>query len=240
MARNVTLTRIVDDARLYADLRGSDADTGYVTKAEVERLVNLAITELYDLLIAARGQEYFETLSTGLSTVAGTATVSLPADFYQLLSLHLRWGSDTYEPLTPLKSLMQTHLFRNAGWSNGSPKAYRLRGGLIEFFPTPSSVTSLELRYIPAFADLTDETDPTPDPTFDGVNGWEKMVALKVAIEVRTIQGLPHSWLMQLFEKERERVEELAAQRDATHPVRFRDVAPEGIGIGEGWEPWRL
>lgn len=225
MARTVTLLQLRTDARLYADERPGGAST-FITDTEANRLVNLALTELYDLLVEARGQEYYETVSTSTSTVAGTATISLPSDFYQLLGVHLQWATNDLEPVQDLEHIQDRHWLVNLGtWSKYAPKAYRLRGASLEFFPTPTSVVTVALRYIPAFTDLAADGS-----TFDGVNGWEKLVALRAAIEMRVIAGRSYADLDRLYERERERIQGLAADRAAQHPKRIRDVQPENIG----------
>lgn len=68
----------------------------FVTDAEVAEYINQSITELYDLLVATRGQDYYEGVMP-LTTVAGTAEYPLPQDFYQLISVE----TDMKVPLVP-------------------------------------------------------------------------------------------------------------------------------------------
>lgn len=226
MARNVTLSQLRSDARLYADERPGSGSS-FITETECTRLVNLAIAELYDLLVAARGHEYYETVSTALSTSSGTATVSLPNDFYQLLAVHLQWSANCLEAVPDLAHVQDRHALMNmATWAQGTPKAFRLRGSLMEFFPTPTTSTTLALRYIPAFTDLSADGD-----TFDGINGWERYVTLRVAIEMRVISQRPYADLERLLEREKERIDGLGADRAAQAPRRIRDTG------GGDWGP---
>jgi hypothetical protein len=229
LARSVTLLQLRTDARLYADERPGGTST-FITDTEANRLVNLALTELYDLLVEARGHEYYETVSTSTSTVAGTAAVSLPADFYQLLGVHLQWAANDLEEVRDLEHIQDRHGLVNLGsWSQYGPKAFRLRGTSLEFFPTPTSVVTVALRYVPAFGDLASDA-----ATFDGVNGWEKLVALRAAIEMRVIGGRPYGDLERLYDRERDRVQGLASDRAAQSPKRIRDVQPES-NWGTSW-----
>jgi hypothetical protein len=222
MARSVTLSQLRSDALLYADERPNSAST-FITTTEANRLVNLALAELYDLLVSARGHEHYETVTEATATVAGTATVNLPSDFYQLLSLHLKWSATDIEPVGDLEHVADRHRLVNWGtWTQWSPKAFRIRGTVIEFFPTPATATTLQIRYIPAFTDLSMDAS-----TFDGVNGWEKLVALRAAIEMRAINRQPGGELEALYERELRRVEAMAAERSAATPKRIRDAAPE-------------
>ncbi len=171
----VSLATGRDLARLFADERPGSANT-FITNDEATQLWNLAVREFYDLLVAVRGPEPFEQPAT-LATSAGSAIVALPQNFYQLLSLHVVWSATELEPLEQLESIDDRAQFvRTATWTRDSPKRFRQRGQLLEFFPTPTAVTTLDLRYIPMFQDMVDDSE-----TRDFYNGWEKLPALRVA-----------------------------------------------------------
>lgn len=210
-----TLDSIMDLARLYADQRG-DGDSAFVTPDECAILVHNRARERYDLLVAARGHEYFETVST-FTTVANTATVSLPSDFYELLSLYVNWGTNDPERIDALESIddRQYLIYPANTWQRGTDKKFRIRANVIEFFPTPQSAFNLEMRYVPTYSEALN---------LDGINGWNLLVALWVAIDLRTIQGLPSGDLQKLADKQEERVQLMAADRAAAHPARVRDV----------------
>jgi hypothetical protein len=233
-------------ARLYADGRpgGSEAfvvDSDATANAvSFDTLINGALAELFDLLVAARGHEYYATDAT-LSIVSGTATYSLASTFYQLLSVRLEWASGEYEELQPA-AVRQRTAYENTlvPWQFGSIKAYRLRGSqtasaqTMEFFPTPTTTVTARYRYIPALTLLADDDD-----TFDGVNGWEKLVALKAAMEYRTIAEKPLGPLPQLYQECLLRIQGLADQRNANYAEQVQNVHPEGRGrriggLGEG------
>lgn len=235
MASIVTRGTVRANARLYADER-QGGSSGFVSDIEANRLINLALCEFYDLLVAARGHEFYETEDTSIITSAGVATYTLPADFYQLLSADLQWATDRMEPVPALASPADRHRFVSNGlrWAENAPKTFRLRGTLIEFFPTPNSTTQVVLRYVPTCPELT--SDNNTDGSFDGVNGWDRLISLRVACELRTIAGQPATWLTNMYEQERERIEALAADRAASHPARIRDVNPEG-SVNDAW--WR-
>jgi hypothetical protein len=224
LAKSVTLASVRTLARLYADERPGGASGVFINDTEANSLVNLAIGELYDLLVSARGHEHYETEDTSILTVAGTPNYQI--SYYQLLSVHLRWSATSLEEVKALNNIGDRHHFvnGNASWAEGSTKAFRLKGDILEFFPTPTAATQVVLRKIVPFTDLTNDNQ-----TFDGVNGWDRLVALRVAIEMRTIAGQAHSFLASLYQQERERVEELAGQLAANHVAKIRDVDPDGL-----------
>lgn len=232
MARTVTLETLISDVRLYADMRGSNvATSGFLTDAELTRLINLQLTELYDLLLAARGQDYYITSDT-ISIVNGTASYALPDDFYQLKSLTLEWSSQEHELVRPINSVAARVRFENdETWDSGSRKGYRMRGGDVEFLPTPTRAVTCRVQYVPAFTDLV-ASGGSPN-TFDGVNGWEKLVVLGAAIEALKIEEKVSSHLQDEYARQYARIQGLAADRDADNPMQIEDVCPE-----ENGSPW--
>ena len=85
MAKSVTLETMISDVRLYADQRGADVATdGFVTDAEITRLLNLELASLTDLLISCQEQDYYLEDDT-ISIVAGTSLTITLKDVYQNL-----------------------------------------------------------------------------------------------------------------------------------------------------------
>ncbi len=220
-------------ARLYADGRPGGADA-FVKDSDptpdavsFDTVVNGAIAELYDLLVSMRGHEYYAA-DVELAIVSGTSQYVLPVDFYQLLSLRLEWGATQFEELKPMGVRERTRYENLTGWGIGSPKAYRLRGTqsasarIVELLPVPGAAVTARARYIPICALLTDDTT-----TFDDVNNWGKLVALKAAIEYRTIAEKPIGHLQQLYDECSLRIHALADQRNANYAEQVQQVFPE-------------
>jgi len=238
-------------ARLYADGRpggtgtfveDSDATANAVS---FDTLINGALAELYDVLVAARGHEYYAT-DADIAIVAGTSLYALPTDFYELLSIRLQWDPYYIEELHPM-GVRERSRYESLAYNifeRGTPKAYRLQGTqtasarTVEILPVPTRTVTCRIRYIPLFANLTDDT-----ALFDGVNGWEKLVALKAAIEYRTIAEKPLGNLSQLYAECFARINALADQRNANYAEQVQQVNPErwrrggsigGLGSGSG------
>jgi len=230
MARLVSLAKIRGLARLYADQRpgGADAfvpdtDSGVPAVASVNDLVNLAIAEFWDLLVAARGQDYGIS-AAALAIVANTSVYSLPADFYEAKSVVLEWGPNDHELVEDIDRVEDRPAFNNyQNWGAWSPKGYRLLATQIEFLPTPTSAVTGRLRYVPTAPILVNDGD-----TVDCVNGWEKLPALRTAMELRAVEEMSYSDLERLFDREKERIMEMASERQAASPKQVQDVQPEG------------
>lgn len=220
MARNVTLTQIRDDARLYADIRTSDQANDHITDALLDRLINLQLAELHEILSQSGGPVF--ALSNTESTIAivnGTASYALPAAFMMLLSVELTYSADDREELRSLSSDAELSQIREGTWGRGDRKGFRLSGPNIIFFPTPNESVTCTIRYVPAFVDLTSGA-----PTYDGVNGWEKFVSLGVAREVLTIQTRDSSRVDRLYMEQKDRIETMASERQAMDPVHIRII----------------
>jgi len=221
VASEINLQGLIDLARLYSDQRpgGANAfipDTG---SGSVTTLINGAIGELYDLLVASGGHEYYVKDAT-IPIVAATSVYDLPSDFYQEQTIHLPWASDDWEYVAPFEQAERMRLMNFQTWGRRTPKGYRIRGAQslasgatttsqVEFLPVPTTAIGATLRYVPAFTPLSNVTTDF----FTTVNGWQKIIAFKAAIEMRVIAKLDASDLMALFQLERDRVQEMADKR---------------------------
>ncbi len=232
MASSVTLAQLRLDARLYADQRPGSA-TSFITESELTRLVNMKARELYDMLVEAHGSDYYATEAT-VAIVSGTTRYSLPADFYALSSVTLEWTDLDHELLFEIGTHRQrTPLEASRQWSRYEPKAYKLRASQIEFLPEPRSDVTCRLQYVPVFVSLVADGD-----TFDGINGWEKMLTLGVAMEMREIEKRPSASLASMYAEQIARIETLKAERDAESPREIVDV--QRMRGRRGWmgNPW--
>lgn len=222
MSKNVTPDQLVADAYVYANM--TQNAQSFITPAQALRFINLACTEFYDLLISARGHEFYITEQV-INIIGGTSRYSLAADFYQLLSVTLAWGSDQVEEVGDYSSVRDRPSFMNGlQWTQWAPKAFRVRGASIEFLPIPKSAVAATVQYIPAFSDLT-----LGGVNFDGVNGWERLVTLKAASDMRTAAGQDSSDVDAKWGREYERIQAMVDERTAEHPAQIRDVVPEGV-----------
>jgi glycogen debranching enzyme len=125
--------------------------------------------------------------------------------------------------LFPIGSTRERNNFQNwqgyeQNWTRYSRKGYKLRASQVEFLPEPRTDVTCRIQYVPVYVDMVADGD-----TFDGINGWEKMVALGVAIEMRVIEKRAANDLMQLYAPQLERVEALKTERDAEAPKTIVD-----------------
>lgn len=225
MARAVRLDALRDDCRLYADQRPGGA-SAFISDTELTRLVNQEIRQLYDRLVLARGQDHYLDTAT-ITLVAGTATYALDADLMQMVWMGINWGAGNLEEI-PTWQHAEYATYQNwQSWTQGSPKAYRMRGtSTVEFVPTPTAAGTVEYRFVPAFTDLSADSD-----TFDGINGWEEAVVLPVAMKMRVIADQDMNDLGRLYERVSQRIDEMAAGL-SNEPKRIQDVSGRGARMG--------
>ncbi len=229
--QTVTGQQIIDLARLYADERPAGSGA-FISTTDDLLLVNTAVQSLHDLLLSLGGEDYFAA-DASLSTVAGTATITLPSTFYRLVSLHIQWATNRREELTELTAEGDRYLLTDLnGWGEGTRKAFRIVANNLELYPTPTSVQTLLMRYVPVATVLAALSDSTPS-----INGWHKLCALQIAAEMRTVRGQANGMLQQAYAKELERIETIAAERTQNEPARIRDVFPESRINTWRW-PW--
>ena len=93
-----------------------------------------------------------ETVSTSISTVAGTREYALPTNYVQMKEFHL-----TTDPLTPLSYItpeMMTRLW--AGSSQAKPKVFTIIGENVRLGPNPDAVYTTSMLYYKTFDALSD------------------------------------------------------------------------------------
>lgn len=204
MARTRSGEDLINDSYLRADLVGAEDRH---PRTDVLRYVNQGCTELYDLLVEARGRAYYRATPAIITTANNTSRYPLPALFYRLISL--RVSGTTGFSLVPY-SPQDEPVLREPGGSASRPTHYELQPGYVELLPLHSAGTSVVVDYVPVFTDLTDR----PTSTFDGINGWEQYVVYFAAREM----------LLRDDEKELAAAQDRAMQ---TIAVRIGKLAPK-------------
>lgn len=230
MPANVTLSELKVRAREAADMVSST----FIEDPELTRYINASAQELYDLLIAAYGQEYY-LAEDSIPVVSGTDTYDLAADFYKLLGVDLILSASGNEAVTlhPY-ALSERNKFNNSyltvSNSNGSVRArYRLQNNKIKLIPEPSGGYSLNIHYIPAMTKFVADPD-----TFDGVNGWEEYIVIDAAIKMLRKEESDISALT--FEKNDmlKRIEAMASSRDVGMSESVSDVSATQYELTNG------
>ena len=237
MALAQTLLQMQTAASQRAGMETLTSNT-FVTLTECAGYLNYGLTQVYDQLIAARGQNYYRSVNN-FNTVNQQQLYALPANFYQLISVDVYFGGGNTYPTISAKKYQEEE--RNMfsllpGWTFGTPIFYELNGGNIRLIPVPTNATQIGLNYVPAYIPLVN-----PGDTFDGVSGWEEWAIWYAASVMLAKEESDASFAMARMADIGQRIAKLASDRDAGSSMRIRDVSFDGwggTGFGFGNDSW--
>lgn len=222
----------MSEVRQRADMVNSD----FVTDAEILRYVNESISELYDMLIAVKGQEWY-IRTHEFPTVADQADYEIDPthNFYLLLGVDADSNTDNPYPIRPYMLDERHDLTQGSRflYSGQVPNMrYRLSGTVaadgtykhqISFIPTPTSVRTMKLLYVPHAPEFTLANIATDK--WDGFNGWEEYVVVDSAIKCLEKEESSTVALERRKERLIGRIEGLASAHDDGFPERVADIA---------------
>jgi len=194
MARTTTLSAL----RTAALQRAAMLNSGFITTAEANSIINNSIAELYDLLIAARGMDWYEKVPPNSFVTDGRnpALYALPSDFYQLITVEANLGGFNV-PLMPF-----THVERG-----------RLSQGPVQ------GGTTITVWYVPTCPLLVNDGD-----AYDGINGWEEYVINDSAAHFLEKEESDANPFYKRKAELASRISRLAPDRDGGMPARRQDV----------------
>lgn len=200
--------------------RGGYRRSTAITNSMLDSFVNSAISEVHDVLCDKSPDRI--TTSTTLATVAGVDTVALPSTFYILRGLDL--VTDSSRPLR----LRQFSFHERTYYADQLDRQYlyRLQGSNIHLTPTPGSVESLRLYYIPHATKLVDDDD-----VFNGWNGYDELIIQIGLMRCAARDQMPTADIEREIERCYRRVLVSSDARDASEPVYLQN--PFAV---EGWE----
>lgn len=223
--------------------------SGFISDDEINRLITEGAYELYDLLIAARGAEYYSTVYD-FATEAGVSDYDLPDDFYRLHAIAISSSAPTYSTggpggrvtaSMPSEGWIEPPRFKAADLARRmntlgdavGKLAYTLTGEqangssrtvpqqLIRLIPTPTAVFAARIVYLPVCMHVVGASPP--DVAYDGINGWEAYIVYRTAAIIASMQEEdPGPWLMQQGAL-RDRIAGLAGTRDEAVPEQIAD-----------------
>ena len=228
-------------ARELANMETNSGASAFVTDLEVDRHINSGLASLYNLLVGARGEEYYAR-SVAIALNSTNDTYDLPADFFQLIGALLYDGSAYYQPRT--WSWKETAALKQLA-TQGTPAAanlhYRVIGreqpypaagfnDRIKILPAATAGWTLTIDYLPAAPVLALGAD-----TFDGVSGWEEHACLSAAIKMLAKEETDAGPLLQERALLEQRISKMAGARNADRPAHIIDTKRDWAGL---W-PWR-
>ncbi len=228
VGRGRRLDDLRNDAYKRADCEGA---TDRHPSADVTRYLNQGGTELYDILVEARGRAYFKKKPPlSITTLAGTTSYDLPPDFYRLVSVRRQGqGGDLLRSMQP----QDEPWLREPANTTSFPTHYELEPANIELLPLHAPGTVIIVDYVPVYTDLVADADQV-----NGVNGWEEYM---VCFAARCMAVKDEEWQLVGAVKSdmaslKMRIAGLAPKRDAFRAERVKNVRGFGGRTG-GWRP---
>jgi hypothetical protein len=235
MPATVTLAQLRTRALQRVDM----VNSGLVTTAEVNQLINVAGARLHDLLVCAY-EDYYQTTTT-FSLTAGKEYYDLISDlslvdgsgnptFYKMLEIFLTFGSGATLSRYKLRKFNTNEigLLNNPQLTPAytiMPIVYwRLEGQRLYLEPIPTSTPAgfnCELWYAPQYVQLINDGDLID---YGVVFGWDEFIVNDVAINLRLKEESDISGLLARQQDFERKLEAAAQGRDISEPGRVQDV----------------
>lgn len=240
--------------RMLSQMKADRVNSQFVTLPEWNTFINLAMYELYDLLItqyedyfmaprarfASNGQSFSYPLPNGALTFQNTSNADFTAQsFYKLLGVDLGLNTANNAFVTVNKyNLIDRNKFvypNNASQMYGVFNLrYRVIGNNIEFIPNPAANQIIQLLYIPRLPQMLADTDITTL----GFSGWLQYVICRAAKYALDKEESDTNKLDQELAFLKQRIEETAMNRDAGQADTISDTrsaSDGGFGNNGSW-----
>lgn len=187
-----------------------------ITDAELTALANRHLPEVYDRLVDAGPPDFYAS-TTQITTSSGQIEYPLDVSFRNLVSVFVRESSDERRLIEEMRPM-----------TRGSFKA-------------PTGTWTLDVEFIPVPPVLEDDGD-----SFDGVSGYEELIANLMARDVMAKRESDPSIVMSNIARLEERIISRARSRNKGGPKRIVDLDDVNARPWWGWSSssriscWRL
>ena len=197
--------------------------SSYISDAALDREINQAYYELYEKLVSAGSDDYFEKTHE-FDIVSGTASYALPADYFKTIGVDIKLTNNNYVNIGRYnKAQRNKYSIYRIGAVSREWAEYRIRGNNIVLVPEPnwSQAGGLRHLYVPLPTELSADDD-----TLDGVCGWEDWVVYKCLILFAGKEETDPGLWMQLLGGMEQRIEDMLV-RDRAESEAIRDLDEE-------------
>lgn len=211
----------LSDLRTRARQRADQVGSTFVTDPELNTLINLGLTELYDMVVSAF-EDYF-TISTTLTVLSGS-TAALPADFYKLRALDYN-NNGRYQALREFsfneRNISQNeNLFYFRGYT--IPRRYRIMGDNLLLQPEGQATGLYRLWYAPAPTMLT--LDSSTIPASLSKFGWDEYIVLYAAEKMLLKEESSVADFVRQRQEIASRITQMASDRQVDQSESVQDV----------------
>ena len=209
MSNKVTLGTLKARALDYADM----TDSGFPVVDRLVDYINVAATEIYDVLVDAYEDYFLE--QHDIAITADTEDYDLPSDFYKCLKVFYKATSN--------------RRFQIRRFSLGDIDASLAK---------PTAGGTVELWYVPQMQLLVLDTDEIGEKIPPICHGWEDAVALSAAIKLLNREESDSSALAAQKASTMQRIIAMADPRDDGEPDRVQRagqlINPYNVYFGAG------
>lgn len=138
--------------RTYSALRFRDTGLTIVSDTDWKTYVN----DAYDDMISRCTWFPWNEASSTLTVNAGSRSVALPTDVWEVLSV---WDSVNFIPLVPLEGRGQAYQLYPQQNETGIPQNYRIFNNLLDVYPLPTANIPYVVEYIKRPAEMVADAD---------------------------------------------------------------------------------
>jgi hypothetical protein len=236
--------------RLMAQQRADRVNSNFVSLPEWNGYINMAMAELYDLLVATfedyyiaqpinfscDGTTFMYPLPNGINTFqTQNGTTITPEPLYKLSGVDLAVNNAQNAWVTLGKynfTDRNDYVYPNSSSTiyGVFNLRYRLMGNNIQFVPTPAGNQKIQLWYIPRLKELLQDTDVTTT----GISQWVEYAIVRAAMYALDKEEADTSKLAAQLAMLKDRIEASAAYRDNSMPDTISNTARGNWGYGNG------
>lgn len=235
--------------RLAAQQTADRVNSNFVTLPEWNSFINLAMYELYDLLVTVYedyflaspiqfntdGTTYLVDLPNGSNTFLNALNLSqtvTPPALYKLLGVDLQAQNANNGYVSLPKFMFEARnqfFYPNSSSTLYGPFniRYRMMGNKLELIPTPSANQGIRLWYIPRLMELLKDTDTSSV----SISGWIRYAIVRAAKYALDKEESDTTMLTNELLFMKQRIEESASNRDAGKP----DTISNSRGANGSW-----
>lgn len=229
MATTMTLSQLMTAVRQRADMITNGytpaltGDDFFVTEPELISYINQSYFELYDLIVAAYGDNYYVAAPYTFTTDGVNEMYALPSDFYKLLGVDLSLSGGSPGSWLTVRSFEFNDRNRYSvpnfqAFYGVTNLRFRLNGNNLWLTPTPQAGQSMQIWYIPRMTTLS-----ALSSTADGISGWTEYIICDAAMKCLQKEESDVSVLMAEKQALKVRIEAMSNNRNAGPPPKVVD-----------------
>jgi len=194
--------------------RAGMENSGFITTAEANAVINAEAGELFDLLISRPTNPFTTKLEF---TIASGSEYTLASTFLNLRGLDFQYGAEWIE--LHRASFRQRNRTAIGARTRANDRMFDLIGPTLYITPSQAAIGTYRLWYDPQFVPLALDAD-----TLDLPNQWHEFITCGAAAKYLTKEESDASVWLALKEKAEARILAATTERDRGAPRRIVDV----------------